>query len=86
MNCKPGDLAVIVKVFRQDEERFIGKLVRVTTLKPGMPEPYWYIEEPIEFHGQVKKSVRDGALKPIRDPGDDAQDEMLRPLPQEIAA
>lgn len=31
-------------------------------------------------------SMPDSALRPIRDPGEDAKDEMLRPLPEEVSA
>lgn len=30
--------------------------------------------------------IKDCHLMPIRDPGDDAKDELLRPLPQEVTA
>lgn len=88
MNCKPGDLAVIVK----DElpEKDVGKLVYVRKFdevdKYGAtcwlcdsasgPLRYW---EGKQFrYSKTGISIPDAWLRPIRDPGDDATDEMVR--------
>lgn len=90
MNCKPGDLARIVAAgIHQD------KIIRLTTIDPqcvrdGLP-PAWLYEPPLlpdpcEPDAFDMVSFFDHHLRPIRDPGEDARDEMLRPLPQEITA
>lgn len=92
MNCKPGDLAVVVKSIAGNE----GRIVRCIRLDPMAsslkqidafgriypPEPYWEIDIALpDFSGQMNKSFADEQLRPIRDPGDDAQDESLSWLP-----
>jgi hypothetical protein len=93
MNYKPGDLAVtfgaptdnglLVEVGEEvsvpePEFRFWGRFYNVTSLgspfhiDPGVREQSCY------WPGRL--------LRPIRDPGDDAKDEMLRPLPHEVTA
>ncbi len=84
MNCKPGDLAVIVRSLTSSQERNLGHICRCVA--PAMSpwgEPGWRIEPPTPL-GQ--HHAVDVALRPLRDPGDDALDEMLRPLPEEVAA
>lgn len=78
MNCKPGDLAVIV-ASKQDEWA-LGRIVRVVTLD----EPkVWRMEEPFWHPNGIWRFTRieDCCLRPIRDPGDDAVDETLLRLP-----
>lgn len=103
MNCKPGDLAVIVDMppaLAEARDRF----VRLTNEPPEIlnGEPIWRLTERVCFvlvgNGQrngVKfyigeslwfDRLQDKYLRPIRDPGDDAKDEMLRPLPEEVPA
>lgn len=92
MNCKPGDLAVVVKSWAGNE----GRIVRVIRLCPKTsknpnidsrgiltaPEPYWVIDQALpDFEGTLGKTFADSQLRPIRDPGDDAQDETLSWLP-----
>ena len=93
MNCKPGDLAVIV---RSDASENIGKLV--TVLRPHHTrQAVWFVEmhgncvdartnKPILAADPRTPWVHDICLRPIRDPGDDAMDEMLRPLPAGLQA
>lgn len=70
----------------------VGRIVRVTKLgKPSdmglrcTADLIWFFEEPInlEFEGRgyTAHGVADECLKPLRDPGDDAQDESLQWLP-----
>ena len=92
MNCKPGDLAVVVKSWAGNE----GRIVRVIRLcqetsknhnidSRGIltaPEPYWVIDQALpDFKGTLHKTFADSQLRPIRDPGDDASDETLEWLP-----
>jgi len=100
VNCKPGDLAVIVR-----NSRWLGWIVEVLSAAPRKPfvapdgtrfgadnpSNDWLIKasRPFDkppFPYTCYATVPDSALRPIRDPGEDAKDEMLRPLPQEIAA
>lgn len=74
MNCKPGDLAVVVRLTNEDLRPYLGRIVTCVRLgdmdcweTAPMLEPY--------------RCVYDGALIPIRDPGDDAKDETLSWLP-----
>lgn len=90
MNCKPGDLAVIVA--SQATEN-IGCIVEVLDASHPCPcgctsrEQYWSVR----CHGRAlvafdlfgrRSEVKfadcpDRVLRPIRDPGDDAVDEVL---------
>lgn len=102
MNCKPGDLAIVVRGAKSG-----GRIVRCIRLvsmgaimltKCGRPvqltgwtEPVWALDGWVVFeiapYGEVEvPAAADSCLRPIRDPGDDAKDEMLRPLPQEVCA
>lgn len=90
MNCKPGDLAVIV---RSHDRRNIGRLVKVLRLYDRRIEASWWIASESVLHGifsdwppGAEVGLFDSHLRPIRDPGDDARDEMLRPLPEEVPA
>lgn len=93
MNCKPGDLAVIV---RSHDRRNVGKLVRVLRTYPRA-EASWWISSDSVLHGiysdwpvGAEVGMFDSHLRPIRDPGADAQDETLQWLPvpttEEVAA
>jgi hypothetical protein len=92
MNCKPGDLAVIVNTLPAGKF-LLGRIVEVMHRVEDHDEgPAWWvrlsrdIRNPIDGMTGSEGTAADCFLRPIRDPGDDAQDEMLRPLPQEIAA
>jgi hypothetical protein len=104
MNCKPGDLAVIVG-FNAQHPHLTGRIVDVIEAPPlgkmfKLPDgkahsavqadvPCWVIR----FHNGVDLSglrgrpnalygvCPDRALRPIRDPGEDATDETLQRLP-----
>lgn len=85
MNCKPGDLAVIVATQDPYWLKDIGRLVNV--LAPFGDGASWFISpvdgSGFECRGRVfqKMGEYDRNLRPIRDPGDDAQDETLQWLP-----
>jgi hypothetical protein len=103
MNCKPGDLAVVVRAVSTPE--MIGRYVICKRLAVGeepidgqswqrlyRPDPVWIVEvagaDPIPWGSKMvrRRAINDAFLRPIRDPGDDAKDEMLRPLPiKEVA-
>lgn len=76
MNCKPGDLAVIVSSQRGPKP--IGSIVRILLRGPDwLGHATWLTtgaRDGSDWH-------RDCVLRPIRDPGDDAQDESLSWLP-----
>ena len=102
MNCKPGDLAVIVRC-PDLWSKFRGRIVQVLRIAPthtfklpdgyvneGCPANVWLCElqspMTVPLAGGLSCSaryvcIRDAALRPIRDTGDDAQDETLQWLP-----
>ena len=90
MNCKPGDLAVVVRTHPTEAAtaQFLGRCVTLTAIDPMHPGCWRYEEMPLRGRHRGQRvdwfSVPDEWLRPIRDPGDDAKDEMLRPLPTEV--
>lgn len=82
MNCKQGDLAVVVKSYRG----FEGRIVRCVRLVGNREwvnlgvQPTWYVDPPFPVK-DYPHHIADSQLRPIRDPGDDAQDESLSWLP-----
>ena len=65
LNCKQGDLAVIVKAI---DNQFIGRILRCTKFNDCLGEPAWEFEPEIGHYWLC----RDSNLRPIRDqPGDD---------------
>ena len=88
MNCKPGDLAMLVRALPQFPEQ-VGRIFVVTVMDPLAPEPAWFYEGAMirrqeGRHRMSWASLPDCWLRPIRDSGDDAVDETLRGLPQEV--
>ena len=92
LNCRPGDLAVIVRSEAGNE----GKVVHClrldaarssgpTVTKSGKllpPSPIWAIDRAINHvRGTIAPYCHDSYLRPLRDPGEDAQDESLSWLP-----
>lgn len=81
MNCKPGDLAFYIgndlsqrgRIVRCIEIHPFSNLIRVTC---WVTEPSLPLED-----GTMSLGVHDSALRPIRDPGDDAVDESKAWLP-----
>lgn len=101
MNCKPGDLAInffpespnlgrVVTVV----EVFDGRLGPDGGAIETGGQLSWIVRGPglvlWKFGGENVPAewtvMPDRWLRPIRDPGDDARDEMLRPLPEEVPA
>lgn len=90
MNCKPGDLAIIIRSEAGNE----GKIVRCVKLSTTarirrrdnsiVTDGVWELDrELIGWRGRKSRFIHDSCIRPIRDPGEDARDEMLRPLPKE---
>lgn len=82
MNCRPGDLAVIVRC--QMHPPLIGTFVRVVR---RVPDDYWYMDSPLpKPDGGAWIFIHDSCLRPIRD--NDGEDEMLRIAgkPNEVTA
>jgi hypothetical protein len=79
MNCKPGDLAVYVGA----DKAHYGWIVRVVRQHiDDNPFPSWWVDPPMpETEEWAEGLVYDHALRPIRDPGEDARDETLDWLP-----
>jgi hypothetical protein len=86
LNCRAGDLARIVAFPAGDaiDRLMPGRIVRVVEWhpNPGYGNAMWFLESPMVFDlgegERVVWAIADSILRPIRDPGDDAQDEMLR--------
>jgi len=69
MNCKPGDLAVVVRTGRA-YRHFLGRVVTVKRACRVFPES-WDCDPPFIVDG-LEASVRDSGLRPIRDqPGNE---------------
>lgn len=88
MNVKPGDLAVIIKGGWAAAAANEGRIVEVVRAFPFIVEGAfsWYVKGRLVMPGGAEVGelgVKDCDLRPIRNPGDDAVDEMLRPLPAE---
>lgn len=85
MNCKPGDLAVIVNA-HPEAHQILGRFIRLTISIQYEGEPCWQYED-MPMRGKCGRSswtwheYPDAWLRPIRDPGDDATDETLQWLP-----
>lgn len=93
MRCKVGDLVRFVgnPRGRPNIHGWIGRVVRFDPSRAGLDA--WRVQPPLPGDvvwegGQsyLPDWVLDSALSPLRDPGDDAKDEMLLPLPQEVTA
>ena len=74
MNCKPGDLAVVVSVDIKQKEKNIGLIVKVL-------RPLWVDEWVIEYANNEYRA-RDRNLRPIRGDITDKEVEELYSLPK----
>lgn len=85
MNCKPGDLAVVVKSYKNFN---LGRLVTCMHIRKVNyihgPEKGWVTSPMLKNVRGEEVPVPDSYLRPILNPGDDAVDEMLRPLPEVV--
>jgi hypothetical protein len=91
MNCKPGDMAIVVSGGPRIN---LGRIVRCVELLAGETcscgGAVWLVDGDLESPNPIaglfaalfgmKPGVGDCCLKPIRDPGDDAVDEMLEKI------
>lgn len=91
MNCKQGDLAVVVGIPTGKVSREIGKIVKCKSLtKSWAGVDCWILEDPIPapYLGPriMLLAVADQDLRPLR--GDPGEDEILRIAgkPQEVTA
>lgn len=90
MNCKPGDLAIVVRTGPKSVG-CLGAVIRVTKLgtNPTGRGPAWEYKPTLRnADGEPILWANDSCLRPIRDPGDDAQDESFRwaPAPEKVTA
>jgi hypothetical protein len=82
MNCKPGDLAILVGGAYPE---FIGEVYRVLRPYDGKrfaaDGPAWYVE-----HRGEEWHCTDRHIRPIRPQPDDAQDESFKwaPAPEKV--
>lgn len=92
MNCKQGDLAIIVGSVAAKEGKE-GLIIRVLSCgtDPDHGVPSWTYEGNVIHPSGIRyRRILDCFLRPIRDPGDDAVDEVIQrigsPNKQEQAA
>lgn len=90
LNCRKDDLAFIVSATTPETLASIGHVCRCVEQvnNPISGEPGWLIDPPVQIAGEVFPHCLDRVMRPIRDPGEDAVDQMvlLCGLPQEVAA
>lgn len=83
LNCKQGDLARVVST--AEGGRYYGFIVRcVEPTVSNKGRPGWIVEPQLGSW----RGVQDSAMRPIRDPGEDAKDETLLwlPVPEKVTA
>jgi hypothetical protein len=82
MNCKPNDLAVVVKLCDVSGDYLLGRIFKLTEHYTEGGTVYWEYEGPVlQTPWGTLAALADDNLKPLRDPGDDAQDETLQWAP-----
>jgi len=71
MNCKPGDLVILLRAENPAMKKYVGTIrivVRGSDNRPGA----WYLEPPVYGGNGLLASWYDENLKPIRDqPGNE---------------
>ena len=87
MNCKQGDIAIVVLSFAGNEGKIV-RCMRPLIMKWKRYDGSTYMSESWEIdialpdrYGVLSKYTQDRQLRPIRDPGNDATDETLTWLP-----
>ena len=86
MNCKPNDLAICI---HSEVHERIGTIVEVVGPAADGAPGWWTIKsDNAPCPSPLGWKARDAWLRPIRDPGDDATDEMvlIAGKPQEVTA
>jgi hypothetical protein len=89
MNCKPGDIAVVVRALDARFAYKIGAMCRVIRLYPGYAPAAWEYERlSPALEDPRSHLVLDCVLRPIRPQDDDATDESLlwAPAPEKVLA
>lgn len=83
MNCKPGDLAIVCRITEPKNKWMLGQVVQCVRLEILNGRAGWHLAEPISSPASLYewRWVADDCLRPLRDPGEDAQDETLQWLP-----
>lgn len=71
MNCKPGDMAVVVRIFHESQAKFLGAMVRCVEHVENDPDGCDWFYEPLSpiashMHSLGYRLVADEALRPIR--------------------
>lgn len=77
MNCKPGDLAIIIRdIEGWDHERYpgvtflaktAGRIVTVASLDVGAEDPSWLLEKPFDTLVTANGVTRVGAILAVGD-------------------
>ena len=88
MNCKPGDLAIIVRTGKKTR-LLLGRVIKVLKVQQGWPlngdystVDCWTYEPPMFMDGGTPLTfANDCCLRPIRPQADDATDESAAWLP-----
>lgn len=75
MNCKPGDLAIVVKSYT-NQEGMIVRCIRLVDHKYFPGDVVWLIDKSLKRGNWI----HDDQLRPIRPQPDDAVDEMVQKL------
>lgn len=76
MNCRPGDMAMVI---RSIYPHLLGRIITVhnlLTTRDG--SPCWSYTGNLDTPYGPPHYAEDCCLRPIRDPGDDAVDEMVQ--------
>lgn len=78
MNCKPGDLAMVVRC-SPGSEITLGHTCEIVEMEihPITKEIGWLVDPPC---ANGHDCIVDAFLRPLRDPGADAVDEMVQKL------
>lgn len=80
MNCRPGDLVVIVRCTCESDRDCLGRIFRVIEPYEACGLILWTVEAS-KYRGANVSGIRDDCARPLRDPGEDAKDESLLWLP-----
>lgn len=88
MNCKPGDLAILLRTPPElADQQLEGRIFRLTGLcNCGRDRCFTFEGGPLRGRLRPRETwawmcLPDAWLRPIRDPGEDATDEMLLVAP-----
>lgn len=87
LNCKAGDLAVIVRSMAGNEGRIV-RCVEFVGCGDDWHDDCWLVDPPVMGTLRLQREVSDSKLRPLRD--NDGEDEVLRivgkPQPNEVSA